>query len=185
MAKLSNIRARLQSARTAADAAMGEIEAIRVRIGELRQERESVAVLPMSLDEARALLAGYLDQSEQAFGDRYLQHFLSGLTRGKPGTLTPDPLVLGPDHIAAAIVGLLRPAIEASLTQALEHYCERNPGLSAAERADRLAQIDGEIARLEREEESLIRAGETAGLIINRRPDASPAAVLSDLSEGG
>jgi hypothetical protein len=93
--------------------------------------------------------------------------------------------VLGPDHIAAALVGLLRPAIEASLTQALDQHCSQNPGLSASGRATRLAQIDAELGRLELEEESLIRSAEAAGLIISRRPDAAVETVLSDLSEGG
>jgi hypothetical protein len=68
----SNIRARLQSAKTAADAAMGEIEAIRARIGELKQERDQVLAAPGTFDDARAVLVGYLDRSERAFGDRYL-----------------------------------------------------------------------------------------------------------------
>lgn len=99
---VKNIRAALLSAKTAADQAMGEIEGIRKRLGELKQQRDEVLAAPGTFDEARAVLAGYLDRSEQAFGDKYLGHFLSSLASGKPGTLTPDPIVLGPDHIAAA-----------------------------------------------------------------------------------
>ena len=68
-------------------------------------------------------------------------------------------------------------------TLACEKLAEHPPGLSAQERTAELERIDSEILELESAEEGLIRRIEGHGLEIDRRADASPAVVLSDLGE--
>ena len=82
-------------------------------------------------------------------------------------------------HILGLLVPLLRPQLEAALQSAAEaHYQAVPPGLPTAERKLRLAEIDQELIRLECLEEEAIASAEAAGLMIDRRPDASVEAVL-------
>ena len=74
------------------------------------------------------------------------------------------------------LVSLLGPAsIEAALLRDIESIPE---GLAPAEKAARLAEIEAELDRLEREEEALIEASAESGEPIPRRADANPAIVL-------
>lgn len=52
------------------------------------------------------------------------------------------------------------------------------PGPPLAERPARLAKLQAELRELEMKEEALIVAAEEAGMLIARRPDASPEVVL-------
>lgn len=75
--------------------------------------------------------------------------------------------------------GLLAEAAIAGAGALIERRLKETPaGLPAAERAARVAELESKILRLEREEEAAIRDAEVAGVVIERRPDADPAAVL-------
>lgn len=74
--------------------------------------------------------------------------------------------VVGPDQMARRLV-----------TLAMDVNPE--PGIDGEYRAHKLAEIQSERVKLEREEEALIRQSETTGHPITRRPDADPATVMT------
>ena len=59
-----------------------------------------------------------------------------------------------------------------------DHYVER-PGISDKDREKELARIDADHVAAELVEESLIRNAERADIMLQRRRDANPAAVLA------
>jgi hypothetical protein len=66
-----------------------------------------------------------------------------------------------------------------ALLDALVHELPVRPeAIPKVERIRRVAELEAELDRFERDEETLISRAASDGLDILRRPDASPAAVL-------
>lgn len=93
--------------------------------------------------------------SRQGFKERVLAHPFEAFC-----ALTPDTMMAW----AAQQVELL--------------YEDGEDGLSAADRAAALAELDAQKRDLEHAEEACVRAAEKAGLNLLRRGDADPAVVL-------
>ena len=73
---------------------------------------------------------------------------------------------------------LLAALFPKQLLALLEAQVPDRPGLSAAERAERVGVLERQILRLEHEEESLVVAAQAKGLAAPRRRDASAFALL-------
>lgn len=80
--------------------------------------------------------------------------------------------------LAPVLCGLFGPEIKRRLASVIENEAG-TPGPSLAERPEILDRWNAELERLEREEEAIIRAAETAGERLARRPDARPEIVLA------
>lgn len=85
---------------------------------------------------------------------------------------TPDGAV----NVAAMLAALLGPDALAAIL--CRHLPEGGEGPTAAERAERILELDRELFEAECAEERLIEASEAAGVPIARRADADPRAVL-------
>jgi hypothetical protein len=150
-----------------------QVSESRAKIAALQQEHEQVRTAPRPLVEAVARI------------DRGLDLEAARLRAPLGALVSPDaplPMRMQLDDVgdvSPLIASLFRQQVRELLVAAVtRHYKEHPPGLPALERAAKLRELDAEILRLEHEEEATIREAEGAGLELDRRADASPAAVL-------
>ena len=163
-----------------ATAASG-IEEIRREIATLRAEREAVRGAPVPLDEARAALNKMLTTWATVGQARgvHVDHLIAQAMAGTPPTTDELYRAASLGTVLALLAPLLRQQLHDGIETCLtERYAQVKAGLPAAARERRLAELDGEIATLERDEEESIQAAAEGGLAIDRRADASPAVVL-------
>jgi hypothetical protein len=153
----------------------------------LKSERDSVIRAPRPAAEIMTALDTWMDQAATGAVDGLRLGAL--LRRDHPVELTLpfrlDAETRAVDGAAAtkAVLGLLiatsRPAIRHVIQGQIEDLTKARPGMSDAELAARLAELDREIVDAELAEESAIRSLEVAGVTVLRRPDADPRAVLA------
>lgn len=152
------------------------VAAQRGEIERLVTEREETERAPRPLEEAVARIDAWL-------AARTEQVATTGGMFAAPGELprSSASLVRGErEDLAGLFILLNRTALrERLVADARQHLEGHAPGLPEAERAARLAQIDGEIFRGELAEEALIREAEASGLAITRRGSADVRAVLA------
>jgi hypothetical protein len=177
---VGRIKTKVSAIQKAMATAVAGVEEIRQAIADLRNERQKIASAPVPAAEATVLFMQMLDRWEAGGRNRFIgiEPIVQAATSGQvPQIEIHQSATVG--HVLGLLVPLLRPQLEAALTAAVEgHYQTVPPGLPAAERTLRLAEIDQELLRLECLEEEAIEAAATGGLHVDRRPDASPAAVL-------
>lgn len=70
-------------------------------------------------------------------------------------------------------------AVQAKLEGALQEFLELNPGVAPGERVKQLAELRDQLAKLESEEEAIIRDAAEVGMRVPRRPDANPEVILN------
>ena len=160
---------------------------IRQKIAELKQERIDVEAIKLSRHEVKALIDTWLADTEAA-GTQALLVACQQAQAGRPLTpatvqgnaavyqspgAAPFSIDLGPLLLSVLGKGTIKKAIQPLLDYLPE-------GLDAPARAQRLAEIDAELLKLEIEEEAAIVGAEEAGETILRRPDARPDIVLAD-----
>ena len=180
MSILEHVRGQLATVRRAMKQAESSIADIRTAIAALQSEREATRSAAVPPDEALAVLqefTGLWARAGEAAGIS-LDHMIQAATTGRrPGIELYQTATVG--SVLAVLAPLLRGPIAAGIEQALnEAYRDLTPGLPAADRQRRLAEIDGELLKLARLEEQAIEAAAEGGLAIDRRPDADPRAVL-------
>jgi hypothetical protein len=149
------------------------IEAVR---GEIRTVRERIAIIrsaPLPKAAQQHLAAEYTVRMAQAARPqvRVVNDQLRVSYRGDMAA-TED------------VVSLLAWIMPEALCEALERELAaaqpaRTDAMSSGERMQRTAELDVQLLALERREEALITAAQEQGLVIERRPDASPLAVLN------
>lgn len=176
MSILENIRLRLATARKALQSASGSIVELRAVIAKLNAERRDIETSPLPIAEAAPLVdltvTRMLSQLSPYFGIEYV---VGAAAQGRTANVTP----LTSDQQAQLLLIALRPILHDQFRIALdEHYRNLTPGLPQAERSARLAALDLELHQLQVEEEQMIQELSAAGIAIDRREDASPAAVL-------
>lgn len=168
--------------RATADA-LGTVDELRDRLAALREERDQVLAAPVPEAEALRDLDRWLDHVEASAG-LPVRGFMHGgewpnlAVVLRPGQKTVDasPAI---DQLFALMVATNRPAIRALMAAAIADEYEGQAPLDADARASRLREIDGDLDRLEKVEEVLIRQAEALGLPILRRGDARPEVVLA------
>jgi hypothetical protein len=94
-----------------------------------------------------------------------------------PGTDPAKPVVTTPDTLAL-LAWLAKDELVAALTAEIDARADDGAALTHEQRADRLAEIDIDLLNVERDEEALVEMAHRAGTPVDRRPDASPLAVL-------
>jgi hypothetical protein len=151
------------------------LAARRRRIRELRLDLRRVSLAPPPK----------ADQKRQARG------FVKGLAeRGRPKLKIDrgqfeadfsDPMAdfgVTAGFVASALAWLDPEALAKRLEAEIDAQPEAPLSLTESARAKRMAELGGEIDKLEREEEALIAAAAEQGQDVLRRADADPAAVL-------
>ena len=143
-----------------------DLEATRAAITQLKAERDAIAAAPLPLAEA---LANAESAIRYGAGCTESEWFIDDAVSGRKGAAVTPKI----------IDGLLTEAAIAGAGALIERRLQETPpGLPAAERAARVAELDARIRKLEHDEEAAIRDLEQAGFAVERRPDADPAAVL-------
>ncbi len=167
-----------------------KLDAIRGRIEKLVDEREEIEAAPIPRSEAEARIAAVVNA---LFSNTVID------PGGPKERVDLDPGPAGLLDGSFGAVGLMetlnRPgAIRAIFPDALKKYLigiydaalgDTKPGLPAAERRKRMADLDAEIFTLETEEEAVIEQLEAAGANILRRADASAIAQLGLSPDAG
>lgn len=172
MANLKNLMTKLTDA---AEAARNDVEGLRDRLLDLRDEASAVRLAPITQAELRTLVDNVLDAAE---ADARSWCIFSKLATAEPGV----PFDIGaamrnqPLGVAALLLGH-----EAVADRLVAEAVASMPGkpIDAAVRHAELSRIAREIDDLERIEEKLLREIEAAGVSMPRRVDASPALYLA------
>lgn len=174
------------------------IAAARERIAALSAERIALLNSPRDHASTRNEIGAWCS-AQATIGDARLAHRVAGVAFGNDlnemlsvpisnpvtgiafgndhkGPLTVQATATGMIDMAALLAAVLGPnALCAALCR---HLDQTESGPTAAERAERLAEIDRELLEIETAEERLIEVSEAAGAPIARRADANPRAVL-------
>lgn len=160
----------ISSAQTALDALHHELDGLRQRVADLKDERAGVEAMPATRAEAgKAIQAQVAAMGRDYAGRR--AHVVARIGV-EPAHLTD--LLADPNDL----LGLLALTAPDSLSNALVALVPED-GISGKARADQLADLDARLLEAETSEERLIAGAERAGFSILRRADADPAAVLS------
>jgi len=173
------------------------IAEVRGKIAALKAERSEVHRAPLPREEVQERIRAEVSRLASGFrpdvgglmrpggdgpdllGTRELGHG-AGHVRSDHGALFAAQITTELGRGVVAMLAALAPeALEDRLMAAVgEALHQAAPGLPAAERPERLAELDAEVLDLERQEEELIEATERDGRPIARRGDAAPEAVL-------
>ena len=94
-----------------------------------------------------------------------------------PGTDPAKPTVTTPDTLAL-IAWLAKDELIAALSAEIDARADDGAALTDEQRGERLAEIEIDMLAAERDEEALVEMAHRAGTPVDRRPDASPLAVL-------
>ncbi len=149
-----------------------ELNKIRGEIARLGEQRGEVAEAPIPRSEAEALIAAVVETLAE---DPGLDPAPLGL---RNGTFNGDELQKMLER-PIVLLALFPDAIKAYLIAQYEKAIGKTkPGLPAAERRKRLAEIDAKIFELEVEEERLVEQLLADGVDVTRRPEADARAVL-------
>ena len=156
-----------------------KLDQIRSQIAHRQAEIEFVASAPRSVDEAVAVVMAEYDRVTS--NSLRLSDALAGHTDGVPGFFFSSiffPDAQGDIHLLLQLIG--REHIEKQARKFLATAASKQPaGLSAADRAARIASLKAEIAKLEIDEEKTILQLEADGGFVARRHDADPKIILA------
>jgi hypothetical protein len=156
------------------------IVAVRTKIVRLKAERRSIATAPIPLDAALTRVRSAIDR---AAGNRRPVSLRPFMAAGEtPGLDLAAELQR---DATAALCWLLGDRLAALLEHDLRAAYAGPDAAPMPEggRVQALARLDRDIAAAELEEERLIRLAEDAGVSIERRDDADPAAVLAEMED--
>lgn len=158
------------------------VRALRERITALKIERDTLQAQARSRDEVVAYVdervAEWTASGEKraaadllnlAFGNRHALLKATGSANAEVGSAAID---LGP--LMVALVGAK--VVRAYLLRGIDSV---PVGVGREVKRDRLAAIEQELNRVEREEEAAVEQAERDGAPIQRRPDARPEIVLA------
>lgn len=155
------------------------VEAMRGTRAALLDQRTAVEAAPLPAKDVRPAVEGVVRSLAGDMRDRL--HIGQIAMPGFRGALTSNETI----RIALGVVALLDPKGTIAVLErlAIEDRGEA-PGLTDAERAAKLGEIEQKLLGIEREEESLIEQAGAAGLTVQRRRDADPLVVLGLDREG-
>lgn len=155
-----------------------QIEKVRTAIAETKAEAAEVKRAPVPREELRAAAEARVAMSAARW-----RPATGSLARGQVGgsIALPDPLagIMAEDALVGLVARLFGPQIVELLVAEEERALAGRPsGLPAAERPGKLEALAERLFALECDEERQIQEAEAAGIQIERRADADPAAVL-------
>ena len=159
----------------------GEVEAIRAELAGIDKEAAELASARVSRDEAIARIDAAL--ADCAAGWK-LEAKANAFTLASPPVqprraIVPTAAHDVVDQVASFLAAIFGPQIR----EAMIAHLPADPGLSKAERAERLRVLAERRRELERREELLILEAEANGVTIDRRGDLSPDVYLATTLE--
>lgn len=166
------------------------IDRVRRRGRELAADRHRIESAPIFAAEAKAKARTYLEElAARARPDVFGLIERSGTVEWPRLADVPVQPLIGPngtllgmggsvrDGLALAAL-LQRDAMLALLDREIGAVADDASAMTDADRAGRIAEIEGDILANERDEEALIMMAEADGREVSRRADADPRAVL-------
>ena len=169
-----NAAAKFKTAMTAQRAAMDTLsdglESVRREIAALHEEHEDVSMMPPPIETALKRVDEYVALLQRPLESASAMEFMVA------EEYRPPALLYNVDHFAVALGA---EQYGKHLKKRLREAYADQPGISDADRQKELARIDADLMAAELVEESLIRNAERAGITLQRRRDANPAAVLA------
>ena len=160
------------AAPTSVNELLSSVDARRDEIASLRTERDAIESAPRPIGDVLADLDLHLDFLATASVDALSLDCLRA--RGAAVELKATaPITLG------LLVAIAREPLRQIIADQLGDLEKNRPGLAEKDRLARLAEIDRAILAAELAEERALRALERQGVMIARRADASPLAVLA------
>lgn len=163
------------------DAAVHECQ---IEINRLRSERQGVAAEHAPVAELREMAlrrARTLGRTSQV---RVVVDKNGGVDLLFPerplGVTTPGGTKLGVTDAAGLVCALFPDLVEEAIDRSLGEQFGDEPGLSAAEKRTRLAELDAQLLAVERVEAAAAwQTARSSGEPVRFRPDLSPKAILS------
>ena len=156
------------------------IVSVRAKVARLKAERRNVATAPIPFADALARVRSAIDKAAGTRRAVGLRPFMA------PGE-TPGLDLAGEMErdATATLCWLWGDRLAELIEQDLRAVYARPEAASMPEggRVAALARLDRDIAAAEIEEERLIRQAEAAGVTVDRREDADPAAVLAEMED--
>lgn len=155
----------------------------RRRLREFAADREAVGRAPVPSAMAKQLVRKQLDElaaegRPDVFGliERGVGKLEWPMVPELPSTIELPRIMRV--HSAALVAWALGPALVAAIEREIDEIADDERALSAEQRRARLDEIAADMLAVEREEEALIEMAEAEGLVVHRRSDADPRAVL-------
>jgi hypothetical protein len=163
-----------------------QLEALRAEIATLKAEQAELTSAGLTLAEAKARLSGYIEQLGQTYAEQVdltvftRPGYRPSKDRLMPATeITPTTPATTKDLRLEFLCFCFGDTLKHRLTDLLAGQLGKDyQGVAELDRARRLTEIDARLLELETAEEALISEAEAVGIEIDRRPEASPAAVL-------
>lgn len=178
---MKNLLKSLTATRSATAEALDALDLLREGIAAKHGEIARIAAAPAPVEDTMAAFDGWMDS--------FATDAVDALRPGRllaPGAAGQGlPLSGFPDGTRAAevVLGLLiavkRQAFTALVRGQIEDMTMGVETMSAATRQKKMDRARAELQEAEMLEETCIRALEQAGVMVARRPDASPGAVLA------
>lgn len=180
MSAARNLLSIFKRTRELGDQLNRDLGQVREEIAKAAAEVDRIRRLPRPREEAEADIRSLVEAGSRSF-DTHLGDFT------KPGgaQLMAVMNALNGDHgaIRRNQFGFMCAVAPAGmfdfLARKLDDTYAGGPGLTAAERATRLSKADAHLLELSLAEEAIIRACEAAGMVVMRRAEADPRAVLA------
>lgn len=166
------------------------LDALREATAEARDRLAEIEGAPVPAEEALTALSAWIDaKATSAVDGLSLEHLLQP-HRAAQGIALPVLPPFGQNAVhdtrpaVDALFGLLLAANRETLLAVFEgqlrDLAQGRETIPTAERADRIEQARADLLAAELAEEAACRALERAGLVVHRRPDADPRALLAD-----
>lgn len=161
---------------------LAAIDRVRADIEAARAELEDLAYAPTEATEAKKHASAAVSHMAQSFN---LPALARAFTSPDRGTHAPDTvfrhanvLDIRSEHAGLALLAVALPdALERAIHAEIDRVVG-DSGVSAAERAKRVEELEQRLFKMETTEEALVVQAESAGIEAFRRPDCDPAAVL-------
>jgi hypothetical protein len=186
---IKGLTKKLTGTRNAVTDAMDQLDVMRSQISEKKAEIDSLHRAPIPTSEAlKAFDTWAANRAEEAI-DRLRPEHLVDPAHPAGELRLPDfsARVEGEFHRAddraddllfALIMATALPALRSIVEEKIEAAVAGRETLTRNERVERIERAQAELLALELQEEATVRSLEAAGLPVERRADAAPAAVL-------
>jgi hypothetical protein len=165
--------ARTELAAQAADGHRAAVDQIRRDVAAVQAALAEIEAAPPTRDEIAARIGAALDA---ICADRRDYAIPTGLMGAALDTNGIENMLKHPYWLLLLLRGQLEKWL---LEQADAHLAANPPGLAAAARQAKRAELSAALLNLERQEETIISKAEVDGMPIARRPDADPRVVFS------
>lgn len=186
-----NLLKKLAGTRSAVTSALDELDVIRSRNADLQADLRRISSAPLPVAQALEFFDQWAERiSAEALTSLRPEKLLEAKS-GPAGLALPFVTIRLPDGTPERIektaietsfglmVGVCLPALRSQVEERLETAMAGRQPLTMAERAEQIAKVEAELFAGEMMEEAIVRSVEQAGLDVQRRADASPAAVLA------